>query len=136
MLLAAMWMVILGAGPIRAQHAVHPGYPNVNERVEIAPGETVHLLNRVLVDRSPGMRPVRRVDFQYRTAIPAGDVAGRAAQAERAAQAFGPQAMEAGARMLAIAICDTDACARRDEPPRVWFVYELRDGNVWKPLRN
>lgn len=119
-----------------AQEAVHAGYPNVDRPVEIAPGESVHLLNRILVDRGPGLRPVRRVDFLYRTAIPTADAAGRAAQAERAAQAFGPQAIDAGARTLAVAICDSDACGRRAEPPRVWFLYELRAGNVWKPLRN
>lgn len=136
----AIGIVALGLtlGPSRAQcqEAVHPGYPNVNQPVEIAPGESVHLLNRVLVDRTPGLRSVRRLDFQYRTAIPPSETAARAAQAERAAQFFGPQAREAGARMLAIAICDNDRCARRDEAPRTWFIYEMRAGNVWKPVRN
>lgn len=123
-------------GTVGAQEAVHPGYPNVNRAFEIAPGESVHLLNRILVDKGPGFRPVRRVDFQYRTGIPANDGAARAAQAERAAQVLGPLAVDAGARVLAISICDSEACGRRDEPPRVWFLYELRAGNVWKPLKN
>ena len=118
--------------PAAAQEAVHPGYPNVNTPVEIAPGESVHLLNRMLVDRGPGLRSVRRLDFQYRTSLPASDVAGRAAQADRAAQVLGAQAVEAGARGMAISICDTDACGRRKEPPHVWYIYELRAGNVWK----
>lgn len=128
--------VILAASPGGAQDAVHPGYPNVDRPVEIAPGESVHLLSRILVDRAPGMRAVRRLDFHYRTTIPASNAAARAAQAERAAQAFGARALEAGARTMAIAICDTDACAKRDEPPRVWYIFELKAGNVWKPVRN
>ena len=118
--------------PAAAQEAVHSGYPNVNRPVEIAPGESVHLLNRMLVDRRPGLRSVRRLDFQYRTTIPAANTAARAAQAERAAQVLGAQAIEAGARTMSISICDTDACGRRNEPPRVWYVYELRAGDVWK----
>ena len=128
-------IVLLGA-PASAQEAVHPGYPNVDRAIEIAPGESVHVLNRVLVDRVPGQRSVRRIDFAYRTSIPANDVDGRAAQAERAAQVLGAMAMESGVRSLAIAICDSDACGRRSEPPRVWYMYELRAGNVWKPVKN
>ncbi len=124
------------AVPAAAQEAVHSGYPNVDRSLEIAPGESVHLLNRVLVDRRPGQRSVRRLDFQYRTTIPASDVDGRAAQAERAAQVLGAIAVDAGIRTLAIAICETDACARRDEAPRTWYLYELRAGNVWKLLKN
>ena len=123
------------AAAAEGQQAVHPGYPNVDKRVEIAPGETVHLLNRILVDRAPGLRAVRRMDFQYRTAIPAGDAAAREAQAARAAEYLGPVALEAGAHTMAIAICDSDACGRRAEPPKVWYLYELR-ANAWKPLRN
>lgn len=134
-----MWVVgaalLCAAGRGQAQEAVHPGYPNVNRAVEIAPGESVQLLSRILIDRGPGLRSVRRLEFHYSTSIPASDVAGRAAQAERAAQAFGAAAIEARARTLGIAICDSDACGRRTEPPRVWFLYELRAGNVWKPIR-
>lgn len=122
------------AGTASAQDAVHAGYPNVNQAVQIAPGESVHLLNRVLVERAPGVRSVRRLDFQYRTDIPESDRAGRAAQAERAAEHFGRLASEAGARMFALAICDSDACARRDAPPRQWFVFELRAGR-WQVVK-
>lgn len=131
--LAVVFAIALAA-PAGAQTAVHPGYPNVNQTLEIAPGEEVHLLNRILVDRGPGVRSVRRMDFQYRTA--AGDAGARAAQAERAAQVLGLMALDAGARSLTIAICDTEACGRREEPPRVWYVYELRAGNVWKLVKN
>jgi hypothetical protein len=134
--LGTLIAILLVAAPLRAQEAVHSGYPNVNRAVEIAPGESVHVLNRVLVDRVPGQRSVRRIDFAYRTSIPANDVEGRAAQAERAAQVLGAIAIDAGVRSLAIAICDSDACGRRAEPPRVWYLYELRAGNVWKPVKN
>jgi hypothetical protein len=134
--LGSLIAILVVVSPLGAQEAVHPGYPNVNRAIEIAPGESVHLLNRVLVDRVPGQRSVRRIDFAYRTSIPVSDVDGRAAQAERAAQVLGAIAMEAGVRSLAIAICDSDACGRRDEPPRVWYLYELRAGNVWKPRKN
>jgi len=132
----AVVFAILSAAPVGAQVAVHSGYPNVNEALEIGQGEQVHLLNRVLVDRGPGVRTVRRMDFQYRTAIAAADAGARAAQAERAAQVLGPVAVDAGARVLSIAICDTEACGRRAEPPRVWYVFELRAGNVWKLVKN
>ena len=134
--LAVIPLVLALAIPAGAQEAVHPGYPNVDRGIEIAPGESVHLLNRILVDRRPGQRSVRRLDFQYRTGIPATDEAARAAQAQRAAQVFGAMAIEAGARTLGIAICDSDACAKRTTPPRVWYLYELRDGNVWKQLKD
>jgi hypothetical protein len=127
--------LMLAASGASAQEAVHPGYPNVDRRVEIAPGESVHLLSRILVDRAPGMRAVRRLEFHYRTDIPASNAAGRAAQAERAAQVFGVGATDAGARTLAVAICDTEACAKRDEPPRVWYLFERKAGNVWKPVK-
>jgi hypothetical protein len=129
-------MLVSLASPAPAQEAVHPGYPNVDRAIEIAAGESVHLLNRVLVDRVPGQRSVRRIDFAYRTTIPATDVDARAAQAGRAAQVLGAIAMDAGVRNIAIAICDSDACGRRDEPPRVWYLYELRAGNVWKLQKN
>ena len=134
--LGTLMAILLIAAPLRAQEAVHSGYPNVNRTMEIAPGESVHVLNRVLVERVPGQRSVRRMDFAYRTSIPANDVDGRAAQAERAAQVLGALAIEAGVRSLAIAICDTDACGRRSEPPRVWYMFELRAGNVWKRVKN
>lgn len=126
---------MLAVGPATAQEAIHRGYPNVDRPAGIAPGETVHVLNKMLVDRAPGMRAVRRLDFQYRTTIPAGDAQARELQALRAAQFFGAAADEAGARVLSVAICDTEACGRRDEPPRVWFIYEKGSGGVWRRVR-
>lgn len=122
-------------GSAQAQEAIHRGYPNVDRPVAIAPGETVHVLNHLLVDRAPGMRAVRRLDFQYRTTIPASDAAAREAQALRAAQFFGAAADESKSPMLSIAICDTDACGKRDEPPRVWYVYEKGAGGVWRRIK-
>jgi hypothetical protein len=134
------WAALAGlalavASPLAAQSPVHPGYPNVNRQISIASGESITLLNRVMFDRGPGVRSGRRLDFQIRTSIPAGDAAAREALAERLAQHFGAQAIDAGVRLLSVAICDTDACAKRDEPPRTWFIYELKSGNVWKPVK-
>lgn len=122
-------------GSAAAQEAVHRGYPNVDRAVEIAPGESIHVLNKMLVDRAPGVRAVRRLDFQYRTTIPASDAAAREAQALRAAQFFGSAAEESSARMLSISICDTDACGRRDEPPRVWYIFEKGSGG-WRRIKS
>lgn len=135
-LAAAVFATVCAFSAAGAQQAVHPGYPNVDRPVEIAPGETVVLLNRTLTDRGPGMRTGRRVDFQIRTSLPASDEAGRAAQAERAAQLFGRDALSADARMLSVAICDTDACARKAEPPRVWYIFEIAAGGVWRRVKN
>jgi hypothetical protein len=119
-----------------AQRAEHPGYPNVNQPVEIAPGETIQVLSRVLVDRAPGMRQVRRLDYQVRSSIAPGDAAGREAQAARIVQAFTDAAGQAGVRMMSIAFCDTDACAKHTEPPRTWFVFERGTRGVWQRVKN
>lgn len=131
-LMTAALALAAGLGTAGAQGSARLDYPNVNERVQLAPGETVLLLNRIMIDRAPGMRPVRRLEFHYRTSIPAADQPARAAQADRAAQVFGASAVDAGVRTIALAICDTDACARRAAPPRTWYLFELRAGNVWK----
>jgi len=127
--------LLLAPLSLAAQRAEHPGWPNVNRPVEIAPGETVHLLNRILVDRGPGLRPGRRLDYQIRTRIPPSDGAGREAQAERLVRVLGPDAVEQGVRQLAIAICDTEACATRNEPSRVWYLFERGPGGVWQRVR-
>ena len=134
-LVATAAFAIVGAGSAHGQEAVHRGYPNVDRAVAIAPGETVHVLNKMLVDRAPGLRAVRRLDFQYRTTIPASDAAAREAQAVRAAQFLGAAAEESGARALSISICDTEACGRRDEPPRVWYIFEKGSGG-WRRVKD
>lgn len=118
------------------QEAVHPGYPNVNKPVEIAPGETIQLLSRILVDRAPGMRAVRRLDYQIRSSIAPEDAASREAQAARIVQAVADDAEQAGARLLSIAFCDTDACAKHREPPRVWYIFERGTRGVWQRVKN
>ena len=55
----------------------------------------------------------------------------RLAQADRAAQFFGSQAVELGVTRLSIGICDTRACAERRDPPGAWFLY-VRTNNGWK----
>ncbi|MGH7637900.1 MAG: hypothetical protein ACREOK_09635 [Gemmatimonadaceae bacterium] len=76
-------------------------------------------------------RPGRRLDFVYSTKIPAGDRSARIAQADRAAQALGGQAIELGVNRLSIGICDTRACAQRKDPPAEWFLYQ-RTNSGWK----
>ena len=108
------------------------GYPNAEKRLGFAPGDTVVLLNRTVHEGGPAMRPPgRRLDLQYSTAIPSTDSVARIQQADRAAQFFGPQAIELGVRRLSIGICDTRACAERRDPPGVWYLYE-RTNNGWK----
>lgn len=110
-------------------------YPNVDKSLIISDGDTVHLLNRIVIDRAPAMIPPGgRLEFVYRTTIPASDVPARAAQADRAAQLLGPQAVELGVRRLAIGICDTQQCAERKHPPSIWYLYE-RSANGWRRAR-
>jgi hypothetical protein len=63
--------------------------------------------------------------------FPATDAAARVAQADRAAQVFGPSAIDAGARSLSIGICDTQACAQRRDPPASWYLY-ARTAQGWR----
>src|ERR1700741_4907225 len=92
-------------------------YPNVDKYVTIAQGDSVRLLIRVVNDGAFARPPGRRLDFIYSSAIPASNATERIAQADRAAEFFGPQAVEIGARRLSIGICDTQACATRQHPP-------------------
>src|SRR5262245_12865179 len=79
------------------------GYPNAERRVGLTRGDTVTLLNRFVHDNGPAMRPPgRRLDLQYSTLIPRTDSLARLEQADRAAQFFGPQAIELGVRRLSI----------------------------------
>lgn len=113
---------------IGAQAAAAGGggaYPNVDRPLIIAAGDSVQLLSRMMHDGGPALRrPGRRLDFVYSTSVPASDAAARAAQADRAAQMLGAQAIELGVRSLSIAICDTRACAQRRDPPAMWYLYE------------
>ena len=123
-------MTILSV-PLQAQRSA-PAYPNVDKPFEVAPGETVQLLSRLMHEAGPAMsRPGKRLDFVYATKIPAGDRSARVAQADRAAQALGAQAIELGVNRLSIGICDTQACAQRRDPPAEWFLYQ-RTNSGWK----
>jgi hypothetical protein len=118
-----------------AAQTLQTAYPNVDKRLELAPGEVIVLLNRVVNEGGPAARPPgRRLDMQYSTTIPASDSLGRLEQADRAAQYFGPQAIEMGVRRLSIGICDTRACAERRDPPSTWYLYE-RTSNGWRRSR-
>jgi hypothetical protein len=111
-------------------------YPNAQRRVEVAPGDTVMLLNRLVNEGGPALRPPgRRLDFQYSTSIPAADSAARAQQADRAAQYFGSAAVELGVRRISIGICDTQECAERKHPPGAWYLYERTAGG-WRRNRS
>ena len=102
--------------------------------VVLAPGDTVRVLSSFVHDGGVGRVGGRRLDVTYATRIPATDGESRAAQADRAAQVFGPQAIEIGARRLSIGICDTQACAQRRDPPAAWFLYE-RSPQGWRRLK-
>jgi len=106
------------------------GYPNVDRPFVLGPGDTVQLLNRIVVDRAPGQRGAR-LDVHYSTRIPASDAAARAEQADRIALLVGAEASKLGARKLTVSICETRACAETREPPRSWYAYERGIGGVW-----
>ena len=113
-----------------AQTGSQTGYPNVNRPLGLGPGDTVQVLNRTIIDRSPGARSIR-LDLQYSTRIPASDGAARSAQADRVAQIVGSDAKTIGARVVSISICESQACAEMREQPKTWFVYERGVGGVW-----
>jgi hypothetical protein len=118
--------------PRGAQAQAGSAYPNVDRLHVIAEGDTVRLLIKYVHSGGPAMRaPGKRLDLVYSTSIPSSDRAGRRAQADRAAQSLGGQAVELGARQLSIGICDTRACAERRDPPAEWFLYE-RTESGWK----
>jgi hypothetical protein len=94
------------------------GYPNVDRPLALADGDTVQVLNRIVVDRAPGMRGTR-LDVHYSSRIPASNAEARAAEADRLAQVVGADAWKIGARRVTISICDSRACAETREPPRV-----------------
>lgn len=101
--------------------------------VVLAQGDTVRVFNSHVNDGGPGQGG-RRFDVIYGTRIPVADASARAAQADRAAQFFGPQAIETGAKRLSIGICDTQACAARRDPPAAWFLYE-RSAQGWRRVK-
>ena len=109
-----------------------PRFPNVDQPLALAPGDTIQVLNRIVVDRAPGQRGVRMdVHFASRSS----DAAARGDEADRLAQIVGPDAWKLGARRVTIAICDTRPCAETREPPRSWYVYERGPGGVWQRVR-
>jgi hypothetical protein len=114
-----------------AQGPAASGYPNVDRPLAIASGDTVQLLNRIVIDRAPGARGPR-LDVQYATRIPASNTSAREEQADRLAQIFGAEAAKIGARKVSLGICDTRACAEAREPPRQWYLYERGMGGVWQ----
>jgi len=129
-------MLCFSGSAASAQPLANAGYPNVDRQLEVAPGDTIQLLSRMLLDGGPAMRlPGRRLEFHYTTRIPASDSVQRIAEADRAAQFFGAEAIDAGVRRLSIGICDTKACAERRHPPAMWFMYE-RTATGWRRARS
>src|SRR5262245_13990000 len=95
--------LILGALLLPTLALGQNGYPNAERRIGISAGDTIMLLNRVMHDNSPALRPPgRRLDLQYSTLIPRADSAARMAQADRAAEFFGAEAVQLGVRRLSI----------------------------------
>lgn len=130
-----LYMIVVSAlaiaAPAHGQRSGPAAYPNVDKPFVVAPGDTVQLLSRLMHEAGPAMsRPGKRLDFVYSTAIPPGDRAGRAAQADKAAQSLGAQAVELGVNRISIGICDTKECAQRKHPPADWFQYQ-RTNNGW-----
>lgn len=135
-LVSLVGLLIVGSAPLAAQGFVRSSYPNVDKPVVVPPGDTIRLLIRMVNENGPAMRlPGKRLDFVYSTTIPASDAAARQAQADRAAQLFGPEAVEMGVRSLSIGICDTRACAERRDPPAEWYLYE-RGQSGWRRARS
>lgn len=120
------------AAPAQAQRSGPGAYPNIDKPFAVAVGDTVQLLSRMMHEAGPAMsRPGKRLDFVYATTVPASNHAGRAAQADKAAQALGAQAVELGVNRISIGICDTKECAERKHPPADWFLYQ-RTNTGWK----
>lgn len=117
-----------------SENRAQGGYPNVDRPLALAEGDTVHVFNRIVVDRAPGQRGTR-VDVHYATRIPANDASARAEQADRLAQIVGDAAWKSGAKRVTLSICETRACAETREPPRVWYAYERGVGGVWQRSR-
>lgn len=107
---------------------------SADSTVVLAPGDTVRVFNTAIHEGGIGRNGARRFDVLYATRIPASDAEARGAQADRAAQVFGPRAVEIGARRLSIGICDTQSCAQRRDPPAAWFLYE-RTSQGWRRMQ-
>ena len=129
MLTRTLFVLALAASAAEAQ-----GYPNVDRYVTLAEGDSVRLLIKVVNDGAFARPPGRRLDFIYSSQIPVANGAARQAQADRAADVLGPQAVEMGVRRLSIGICDTPACAQRKDPPSVWYLYE-RTSRGWRRIQ-
>ena len=128
----AVTLAFLAGSTLAAQPSAAGGFPNAEKRLTLSAGDTVTLLNRLVNEGGPAMKPPgRRLDFQYSTSIPVSDSVGRMQQADRAAALLGPQAVVIGVRRISIGICDTRACAERRDPPAMWYLYE-RTNNGWR----
>lgn len=131
----ALGCIVAAASPARllAQRPANWPYPNVNKPVAIGTGDTVQVLNFIILEPGPNaLPPGRRFDVQYASRIDVRDSVARHAQADRAAAFFGPQALQLGARRLSIALCDTRSCGETFEAPRVWNLYAQDSLGRWQ----
>ena len=131
-LLVLATAILVAFSSAGAQQPVVPmgsRFPNVDRPVALGAGDTIQLLNRIVVDRAPGQRGVR-LDVHFSTRRT--DAGARASEADRLAQIVGPDAWKIGARRVTIAICDTRSCAETREPPRDWYVYQRGPAGEWQ----
>ena len=128
-----MTLSLLAVAALLQSGALNLNGLRADSTVVLGQGDTVRVFNSYVNDGGPG-HGGRRLDVIYATRIPVADASSRAAQADRAAAFFGPQAIEIGARRLSIGICDTQACAARKDPPAAWFLYE-RTSHGWRRLK-
>lgn len=128
-----MTLSLLAVAALLQSGALNLNGLRTDSTVVLSQGDTVRVFNSHVNDGGPGQGG-RRFDVIYATRIPVADVSARVAQADRAAQYFGPQAVEIGAKRLSIGICDTQACAQRRDPPAAWFLYE-RSAQGWRRVK-
>jgi hypothetical protein len=91
-------------------------------------GRTVVVLNLIVVDQR-GV-PGGSLGIQYRSAIPAADLAARRAEAFEVISKYGPFAEERG-YSLSAQICNTQAAAETTEAPERAFYFVLGEDREW-----
>jgi hypothetical protein len=119
--------------PLHGQAPARWPYPNVDKPAAVAPGDTIEVLNIVVMRFAPDMpSPRTRFDVQYASRIAPADSAARHDEADRAAQIFGPQAIQFGAHQMMLGLCESRACAETYKPPAVFYFYEQDSTGTWR----
>lgn len=104
-------------------------YPLNKRPLALAAGDTVQLLDLSVFVSVGG---ARQLQVHYSTNLAAADSVARAAQADRVAVVFGPQATQMKVERLVLAICDTEGCAAMRERPTLLLVYERGEAGAWQ----